>query len=129
MAVNGKEIITTENAPQAIGPYSVGVKCGSFVFTAGQIGLDPKSGTMVSGGVEFETRQALQNLQNILESAGSSMRSVEKTTVYLSDMNNFARMNSVYAEFFSENPPARSAVQAAALPKNAEVEIEAIALV
>ena len=127
MASTAKTIIKTDKAPAAIGPYSVGVQSGAFIFTAGQIGLDSKSGEMVAGGIEAQTRQALINLQNILEAAGSSLDNVIKTTVFLINMNDFAKMNAVYAEFFKQDPPARSAVQVAALPKNAEVEIEAVA--
>ena len=127
MASTAKTIIKTDKAPAAIGPYSVGVQSGAFIFTAGQIGLDSKSGEMVAGGIEAQTHQALINLQNILEAAGSSLDNVIKTTVFLKDMNDFAKMNAVYAEFFKQDPPARSAVQVAALPKNAEVEIEAVA--
>jgi 2-iminobutanoate/2-iminopropanoate deaminase len=123
-----KMIIKTDNAPAAIGPYSAGVAAGTFIFTAGQIGLDPKSGQMVEGGVEAEARRALTNLKGILEAAGSSLGNVVKTTVFLKDMADFVKVNAVYAEFFTENPPARSAVQVAALPKNALVEIEAIAI-
>ena len=123
-----KEIIRTDNAPAAIGPYSAGIATETFVFTAGQIGLDPKSGQMVEGGVEAETRRALTNLKGILEAAGSSLEKVVKTTVFLKDIGDFGKVNAIYAEFFIENPPARSAVQVAALPKNANVEIEAIAL-
>lgn len=124
-----KVIIRTEKAPKAIGPYSAGVKTDQFIFTAGQLGIIPESGNIIEGGIENETRQALTNIQRILEEAGSSLHWVVKTTVFLSDMNEFARMNAVYAEFFTENPPARSTVQVAALPKNGDVEIEAIALV
>jgi 2-iminobutanoate/2-iminopropanoate deaminase len=123
-----KKIVKTDNAPAAIGPYSAGVAAGTFVFTAGQIGLDPKSGQMVEGGVEAEAKRALTNLKGILEAAGSSLGNVVKTTVFLKDMADFTKVNAVYAEFFVENPPARSAVQVAALPKNALVEIEAIAI-
>ena len=129
MTSTAKRIIKADNAPAAIGPYSVGVQGGSFVFTAGQIGLNPVTGDMVSGGIESQTRQALMNLRNILEAAGTCLDNVMKTTVFLKDMNDFSKMNGVYAEFFNQNPPARSAVQVAALPKNAEVEIEAIALI
>jgi 2-iminobutanoate/2-iminopropanoate deaminase len=107
----------------------VGVIAGGFVFTAGQIGLDPVSGALVAGGVEAETRQAFANLKAILEGAHSGLNAIVKTTVFLKDMGDFARMNAVYAEFFSGAFPARSAVQVAALPKNAQVEIEAIAIV
>ncbi len=124
-----KEVVIAPEAPAAIGPYSVAIRAGELIFTAGQIGLDPKSGQMVGGGVEAETRQALTNLKHVLESAGSGLDRVVKTTVFLRDMADFARMNAVYAEFFTEKYPARSAIQAAALPKGAAVEIEAVALV
>ncbi len=124
-----KQIITTDKAPKAIGPYSAAVRVGDFVYTAGQIGIDPATGEVVSGGIEAETRQALTNLKHILEAAGASLDSVVKTTVFLRDINDFARMNAVYAQFFTANPPARSAVQAAALPKGVAVEIEAVAFV
>lgn len=123
-----KEVILAEKAPKAIGPYSVGIRVGYMVFTAGQLGLERATGELVPGGVEAETRQALLNLQNILESAGSGLELVVKTTVFLRDMNDFAKMNAVYAEFFTRQPPARSAVQVAALPKGAAVEIEAVAV-
>jgi len=122
-----KNIITTDKAPKAIGPYSVANQLGQLVFASGQLGLDPASGDMVMGGVESETRQALTNLRNVLEAAGSSLDHILKTTVFLQDMNDFAKMNAVYAEFFTANHPARSTVQVAALPKGGLVEIEAIA--
>ena len=124
-----KQIIKTDKAPKAIGPYSAGVKTNQFIFTAGQLGIIPESGNIISGGIENETRQALIHVQHILEEAGSSLRWVVKTTVFLRNMDEFSQMNAVYAEFFTENPPARSTVQVAALPKNANVEIEAIAMV
>jgi len=124
-----KMTIKTEKAPQAIGPYSQGILTGNFVFTAGQISLDPETGEIVPGGIEAETRRVLQNLSSVLEAAGSSLDRVVKTTVFLRDMGDFARMNSVYAEFFTGSFPARSTVQVAALPKNAAVEIEAVAIV
>jgi 2-iminobutanoate/2-iminopropanoate deaminase len=122
-----KSIVVSENAPKAIGPYSVAVKGGGLVFTAGQLGLDPASGELV-GGVEEQTRQALTNLKHVLEAAGSGLDQVLKTTVFLQNMADFPKMNAVYGEFFSENPPARSAVEVAALPKGGLVEIEAVAL-
>jgi 2-iminobutanoate/2-iminopropanoate deaminase len=124
-----KTIIRTDKAPKAIGPYSAGVRVGQFVYTAGQAGLDPQTGKMVAGGIEAETRQTVTNLKHILEAAGSSLEQVVKTTVFLRDMNDFASMNGVYAEFFSENPPARSTIQAAALPMGVAVEIEAVAVI
>jgi 2-iminobutanoate/2-iminopropanoate deaminase len=129
MQESSKEIIKTDKAPKAIGPYSVGIKTDQFIFTAGQLGIIPESGNIIDGGIENETRQALTNIQNILEEAGSSLHWVVKTTVFLRDMNEFSQMNAVYAEFFTENHPARSTVQVAALPKNGAVEIEAIALI
>lgn len=123
-----KQSVVVENGPKAIGPYSLGMAAGAFVFTSGQLGLEPVSGAMVAGGIEAETRQALINLKTILEEAHSGLDCVVKTTVFLKDMADFARMNAVYAEFFSDNYPARSAIQVAALPKNAQVEIEAIAI-
>lgn len=124
-----KEIITSNKTPKAIGPYSIATKFDDLIFTAGQLGFDPQSGELVSGGVEAETRQALTNLGNVLEAAGSSLDNVLKTTVFLRDINDFARMNAIYAEFFKEDCPARSAFQVAALPKGAAVEIEAVACV
>ena len=122
----GKEIITTEKAPKALGPYSVANRIGNLVFASGQLGLDPQTNELVSGGVEAETRQALTNLNHVLEAAGSSLDQVVKTTVFLRDINDFAAMNGVYAEFFRTQFPARSTVQAAALPKGAAVEIEVV---
>ena len=123
-----KEIVVADKAPKAIGPYSAGVKAGQFVFTAGQLGIDPQNGNFVPGGIKAETRQALLNLKAVLEAAGAALDSVVKTTVFLRDMNEFSAMNEVYGEFFKENHPARSAVQVARLPKDGAVEIEAIAL-
>ena len=122
-----KEIIACNQVPPAIGPYSVGVKIGHLAFISGQLGFDPETGVLVEGGVEAQTHQALKNLKAILESAGSSLEQVVKTTVFLMDMNDFAKVNAIYAEYFTTNPPARSAVQVAALPKGGLVEIEAIA--
>ena len=124
-----REIVVTDKAPKAIGPNSVAVKAaGGFVFCSGQGGLDPATGAVVEGGVEAETRQCFKNLAAVLEAAGSSLQHAVKTTVFLRDMNDFARMNAVYAEFFQGNYPARTTVQAAALPRNIAVEIEVIAL-
>ncbi len=122
-----KVIIQTENAPKPIGPYSMGVAFGEFIFTAGQLGIDPNTGEIVSGGIQAETRQALTNIKNILESVGSGLEKVVKTTVYLRDMAEFSQMNAIYGEFFSEGFPARTTIQAGALPKNASIEIEVIA--
>ncbi len=123
-----KEVVITEKAPQAIGPYSVGIKAGNLVFTAGQLGINPENGEFVPGGVEAETRQALTNLKAVLEAAGASLRTIVKTTVFLRDMNDFSLMNKIYGEFFTSEFPARSAVEVARLPKDGAVEIEAIAL-
>lgn len=123
-----KKIIRTNQAPLPIGPYSVGVEAGGFVYTAGQIGIDPATGELVEGGVAAETRQILINIQNILAAAGTDMENVLKTTVFLRDMNDFAAMNNVYAEFFTHNPPARSTIAVAGLPKNVAVEIETVAI-
>ena len=124
----GKTIIHTDKAPGAIGPYSQAVRTGNMVYTAGQIGLDPARMEIVSGGVEAETRQVLTNLKQVLEAANSGLNYVVKTTVFLQDMGEFSKMNAIYGEFFPENPPARSAVEVAALPKGAAVEIEAVAM-
>ncbi len=124
-----KEIIATEGAPAAVGPYSQAVRAGGFLFTAGQLGLVPGSKEFAGPDIESQTRRALQNLQAVLEAGGSGLEYVVKTTVFLADMGEFAKMNAVYAEFFGENPPARSAVQAAALPLGGRVEIEAIAVI
>jgi len=123
-----KKVITSEKAPRAIGPYSVAIRTGDLVFTSGQLGLDPATGSLVQGGIEAETRQALTNLRHVLADAGSALEQVVKTIVFLKDMAEFTKMNAVYAEFFSEDPPARSTIQAAALPKGGAVEIEAIAI-
>jgi len=123
-----KQIVRTEAAPQAIGPYSQAVVAGGLVFASGQIPIDPATGQFVEGGVAEQTRQVLRNLSEVLEAAGTSPGSVVKTTVFLADMNDFAEMNAAYAEFFGENPPARSTVQAARLPRDARVEIDVIAL-
>jgi 2-iminobutanoate/2-iminopropanoate deaminase len=124
-----KIVISSEHAPKPIGPYSVAIRAGDLIFTAGQIGIDPKTSEVVSGGIETETRQVLTNIRNILETANSSMDLVIKTTVFLRDMSEFGKMNSIYAEFFTENFPARSTIQVAALPKGAAVEIETVAAV
>ncbi|HPH95348.1 MAG TPA: RidA family protein [Anaerolineaceae bacterium] len=123
-----KHAVQTEKAPKAIGPYSIAVQLGNLVFTSGQIGLDPATGAVVEGGIEAETHQVLKNLQAVLEAAGSSLDKVVKTTVFLRDMGDFAKMNAIYSEYFTGVFPARSAVQVAALPKGVAVEIEAIAV-
>lgn len=124
-----KKVVNTDKAPLPIGPYSAGIYTNCFVFTAGQIAIDPATGEVVSGGIAAETRQVLNNIKNILEAAGSSLELVVKTTVFLKDMGDFSVMNTIYAEFFIKNPPARSTVQVSALPKGVAVEIEAIAVV
>ena len=122
-----KKIIATQSAPAAIGPYSQAIDCGTFLVTSGQIPIDPATGEMVKGDVTAQTRQSLLNVKAILTEAGLTMDNVVKTTVFLQNMGDFAAMNAVYAEFFTEgNYPARSAVQVGALPKGALVEIEAI---
>jgi len=123
-----KRVIHTEKAPKAIGPYSQAIHIGELVYTAGQVALDPATMELVSGGVEEQTRQVLTNLASVLEAAGTSMSKVVKTTVFLKSMNDFAKMNAVYAEVFSENPPARTTVAVVGLPKDALVEIECVAL-
>ena len=122
-----KSIVEISGGPQAIGPYSTAVRAGDFLFISGQLGLDPQSGDLVSGGVEEQARQALENLRHILESAGASLSAVVKTTLFLQDMADFGRVNAIYAEFFPAEPPARSAFQVAALPRQGLVEVEAIA--
>lgn len=123
-----RKVVSTDKAPEAIGPYSVGIATEKFVFSSGQLGIDPKSGELVPGGIQKETQQALENLKAILEESGSSLNLVVKTTVFLQNINDFGLMNEIYAKFFNERPPARSAFQVGALPKGALVEIEAIAL-
>ena len=123
-----RQVIHTDHAPKAIGPYSQAIRAGDFVFCAGQAGLDPATGNLVSGGIEAETRRVLQNLAVVLKAAGTSLSRAVKTTVFLTNMNDFAKMNAIYAEFFPANPPARSTVQVSRLPKDACVEIEVIAL-
>lgn len=123
-----KRVVATKKAPAAIGPYSQGIITGNLIFTAGQIPIDPETGELVEPRIEIQTRRALLNLKAILEEAGSGMEKIVKTTVFLSDMTNFAKMNEIYKEFFLDDFPARSAVQVARLPKDAMVEIEAIAM-
>jgi 2-iminobutanoate/2-iminopropanoate deaminase len=123
-----KQIIETEHAPQAIGPYSQAVVANGFVFASGQIPIDPATGQFVEGGIVEQTEQVLRNVSNLLEAAGTGLARVVKTTVFLADMNDFAAMNEMYARFFGAEPPARSTVQAARLPRDARVEIEVVAL-
>ena len=123
-----RERVQTDQAPAAIGPYSQAIRAGGFVFVSGQIPIDPATGQFVSGGVGEQTRQVLKNLSAVLEAAGSGLDKVVKTTVFLQDMKEFAEMNEVYATFFPDAPPARATVAAAGLPRDARVEIEAVAL-
>lgn len=124
-----KRIVHSDRAPEAVGPYSQGVAAGGHVFCAGQIALDPTSETLVQGGIEDQTRQVISNLMAVLEAAGSGLERVVKTTVFLQDLDDFPAMNAAYAEFFPQDPPARSTIQAARLPRGAKVEIDAIAVI
>jgi len=123
-----KQIIQTAQAPKAIGPYSQAIRTSGFVFASGQIPIDPETGQFVAGGIAEQTQQVIKNLSRVLEAAGSGLDKVVKTTVFLADMEEFAAMNEVYGKFFSAEPPARATVEAARLPRDARVEIEAIAL-
>ncbi|ERI94764.1 putative endoribonuclease L-PSP [Clostridiales bacterium oral taxon 876 str. F0540] len=123
-----KKIVSTKNAPGAIGPYSQAVKAGNFVYTSGQLPVNPATGELISD-IKEATAQSLENVKAILEEAGTSLEKVVKTLVFISDMNDFAAMNEVYAKYFTENAPARSCVEVARLPKDAKVEIEVIALI
>ena len=123
-----KQIVATDEAPRAIGPYSQAVVAGGLVFASGQIPLDPRTGEFVAGGIREQTEQVMRNLSAVLKAAGSGLERVLKATVYLADMADFAEMNEVYGGFFREEPPARSTVQAARLPRDARVEIDVIAL-
>lgn len=122
-----KQVIHTDSAPAAIGPYSQAIQIGGLLFVSGQVPIDPSTGAIVEGDIKAQAQQSLNNLKAILNAAGTNMGAVVKTTVFLADMNDFAAMNEVYAQFFQEPFPARSAVQVARLPKDAKVEIEAIA--
>ena len=123
-----KKVISTEAAPGAVGPYSQAIQAGGFVFVSGQMPLDPQSGCIVSGGIEAQTRQSLENVKAILSSNGVPLADVVKTTVFLKDMRHFAAMNQVYQQYFSSGAPARSCIEVANLPKYALVEIESIAI-
>jgi len=123
-----KEIIATEKGPKAIGPYSQAVKAGGFIFTAGQIALDPSTNQLIEGTVAQQTVRVLENLKAIVEAAGSSLDRAVRATVYLKDMGDFAAMNEVYGKYFAQNPPARSTVEAARLPRDVRVEIDLIVL-
>lgn len=122
-----RTIVSTAAAPAAVGPYSQAVRIGDLVYTAGQIPLDPTTGTMVPGGIEAQTRQVLKNMSAVLDAAGSGMDRIVKMTVFMTDLGQFAQMNAIYAEFFPGDPPARSAVEVSALPLGADIEMEAVA--
>lgn len=123
-----KEIVATDRAPRAIGPYSQAVRAGQMLFASGQIPIDPATSEFVAGGITEQTEQVMRNLSAVFEAAGASLNQVVKTTVFLADMDDFTAMNEVYGRFFGENPPARATVQAARLPRDAKVEVEAIAV-
>ena len=122
-----RRIISTEKSPAAVGPYSQGVRLGNIVYTAGQIPLNPETGQLVEGGIEAQTQQVMENLRQVLVAAGSDLTEVVKTTIFVTDINDFATVNKVYGQYFTKAPPARSTVQVAALPLGANVEIEAVA--
>lgn len=122
-----KEIVKTEKAPAAIGPYSQAVKYGNLVFTSGALGIDPGTGTFVEGGIQAQTKQCLENLKAILEASGSCMENVLKATVFIKDMNDFPKVNEIYGQYFTKEQPGRSCVEVARLPKDALVEIEVVA--
>ncbi|HEV2835920.1 MAG TPA: RidA family protein [Pyrinomonadaceae bacterium] len=124
-----RERVQTDEAPAAIGPYSQAIRAGGFVFVSGQIPIDPATGEFVAGGIGEQTERVLKNLSAVLEAAGSGLDKVVKTTVFLADMKEFSQMNEVYAKYFTGAPPARATVAAAGLPRDARVEIEAVALV
>jgi 2-iminobutanoate/2-iminopropanoate deaminase len=123
-----RNVIVAPKAPKALGPYSAAIETDGFLFCSGQTGIDPATGELVSPDLEAQTRQVLTNLKNVLEAAGSSLDKVVKTTVFLRDMADFPKMNAIYAEFFPSNPPARSTIAVAGLPKGGVVEIEAVAV-
>jgi 2-iminobutanoate/2-iminopropanoate deaminase len=124
-----KQVIQTDRAPRAIGPYSQAIQAGNFLFLSGQIPLDPKTGELVSGGIQQQTRQVLENIKGVLESQELGMENVIKVTIFLKDIGSFNKVNVIYATYFPSSPPARSTVAVAKLPRDAEIEIEAIALV
>ena len=123
-----KRIVATASAPQAIGPYSQAIVANGFVFASGQVPIDPATGQIIEGDIEAQTERVLKNLKALVEAAGTTLDRVVKTTVYLKDMNEFARMNAVYAKFFAADPPARSTVEVARLPKDVRIEVDLIAL-
>jgi 2-iminobutanoate/2-iminopropanoate deaminase len=122
-----KEVIYTDKAPKPIGPYSQAIKVGSWLFLSGQIPIDPRSGDIIEGDIEVQTRRVLENIKAILENAGFTLGDIVKVTVYLVDLNDFPRFNKVYSEYFKDRPPARTTVQVAALPRSVRIEIDAIA--
>jgi len=124
-----KKIISTDNAPKAIGPYSQAIVANGFAFVSGQIALDPATGQIVEGGIREQTHRVLASIKALLEASGSSLRQVVKATVYLKDLDEFAVMNEVYSEYFADHPPARATVEAARLPRDVRVEIDCIAIV
>ncbi|MBU4077474.1 MAG: RidA family protein [Euryarchaeota archaeon] len=125
--MSSREIVKTSKAPDAIGPYSQAVKINKMVFLSGQIAIDPKTQQFIDGNIETQTKMVLDNLKAVVEAAGSSLESVVKTTIYLTDINDFSKVNEIYASYFSTGKPARSTVCVSALPKNAKIEIDAIA--
>lgn len=129
MTTSIRTIISTDKAPGAIGPYSQAVKTDTLVFVSGQLALDPLTGNLIDSDIQSETRQAMKNLKNILEAAGSSLEKIVKATLFIKDMNEFPLINEVYGEFFQNDPPARACVEVARLPKDANVEVEAVGLV
>ncbi|KYO68692.1 MULTISPECIES: RidA family protein [Thermovenabulum] len=122
-----KKIIKTDQAPKAIGPYSQAVMVGDFLFASGQIALDPATGEMVEGGIEAQATRVMENIKNILAAAGMDFSNVVKSTIFITDINNFAKVNEIYGKYFPENPPARSTIEVSKLPKGALIEIEVIA--
>ncbi|AOQ24226.1 RidA family protein [Neomoorella thermoacetica] len=127
--MTGKKVVATNQAPAAIGPYSQAIKIGNLIFTSGQIPLDPASGRIVDGGAAEQTARVMANLQAVLAAAGAGLEDIVKTTVYIKDMNDFSAINEVYGRYFTQEPPARSCVEVARLPKDVLVEIEAVAVV
>ena len=125
----GKRVIHTDRAPKAIGPYSQAIQAGNFLFLSGQIPLDPKTGELVKGDIQQQTQQVLENIKGVLESQKLRMENVVKMTIFLKDIGNFNQVNEVYATYFPSSPPARSTVEVAKLPRGADIEIEAIALI
>ncbi len=123
-----KKVISTDKAPAAIGPYSQAIDTGVFIYTSGQIPVDPTSGLVVQGGIEVQTKQVFENLRNVLEAAGSGLDQIVKTTVFLKDMGDFAKVNEIYATYFTTPYPARSCVEVAALPKGVLIEVEAVSI-